>query len=297
MTLAHAAIGLGLRCARILPPAFAWWLGARIGWCFGGLPGRDQGRARAHLARAFPDRDARWIARIARRTFRHFGGSALWTLATLERDPRRLCRGVAMEGRETMRQLARDARRGQGGMIFTGHFGNWELLGRLGGTYLPLSLVGRRLRHPELDALVTSMRRGDGGQIIYQHEGARPILRALRDGRLVSVLIDQDVPKLNSVFVPWFGTLASTPVGPAQLAVAAGAPCVSIFLLRRAGRWVMHVGPVVRPDRGPDREAAAHALTATMTAYQEALVRRYPEQWVWWHKRWRIRPPGETPTG
>jgi len=289
VTIIASVARFTLRCGRIMSPRFAWRVGAMVGWACGGLPGREQGRARTHLAIAFPDKDPRWIARTARRSFRHFGATVFWALATLHIDQQRLRRGVMLEGATHIKELARACRNRHGTMCFTGHFGNWELLARLGSIFCTLTVIGRRLRDPGLDALVVEMRSAGTNHTIYTDQGARPALRALREGRAVSVLVDQDIPALDSVFVPWFGHPASTPVGPAQLAIATRSAILPMFLFRNANRWVIHCGPRWQWPEQTDRLAAATELTAWITAYEEHLVRRYPEQWVWWHKRWRTK--------
>ena len=120
--------------------------------------------------------------------------------------------------------------------------------------------------------------------------GLRVIVRALRAGKTVATLADQDIPHLNGVFVPWFGDAAWTPSAPAALAQLARAAVMPVFLLRRHGRWVVHAGPRVHFPRSTSREADLLAITAWATAYQERLVAEHPPQWVWWHKRWRTRP-------
>ena len=290
MTLVERAIDLGLRTTRVMPPRLAWWLGARLGWLFGSLPLRDARRCREHLGRAFPDRDAAWIERTARRCFRHFGRMALWSLSTLGRDPRSLCRGIAVEGADNLRELARACRRGQGTVGFVGHFGNWELLARLSNLLAPTTMIGRRLRHPLADRLVQGLRASSGGRIVYQDQDVRVPLRELRSGRFVATLVDQDIPRLAGVFVPWFGIDAYTPSAPAALALLGGGAAQCAFLYERGGRWVLHVGPRRIFPRTRDREADARAITAWVIRYEEALVRRAPEQWVWWHLRWRTRP-------
>ncbi len=294
MALRHAVARLALRCGRILSPDFAWWLGGLIGHAFAHLPLRNQRRCREHLARAFPERDRRWIERIARATFRHAGRMVLWTLSTQHVPPRQLCRGIVVEGAENLRSTWRACRRGEGTVGFSGHFGNWELLARVGGAVVPLTLIGRRLRDPGFDAIVAGMRASAGGtRVVYQDEGAIPCLRQLREGRLLATLPDQDVPRLAGVFVPWFGIPAYTPSGPAALAAKTGCPVQPAYLYRRAGRWVIHWAPRWAIPQGVDARVAAEALTARVMAYEEALVRRHPEQWVWWHKRWRTRPAAE----
>ncbi|MFW5846479.1 MAG: hypothetical protein ACOCXJ_09655, partial [Planctomycetota bacterium] len=116
------------RSSRILPPGFAWWLGAVIGDAVGRFPGVEQQRCRRHLEHLVPREQT---TSFCRRVFRHVGRSALWSLATLDRDPRRL--HIRIQGREHLSATLRAARAGQGTVILSGHFGNWELLARLFG--------------------------------------------------------------------------------------------------------------------------------------------------------------------
>jgi KDO2-lipid IV(A) lauroyltransferase len=230
------------------------------------------------------------VERTARKTFRHFGRMALWTVATLGSDPRKLRRGIPVEGAENLRALARSGHRHEGTVGVTGHFGNWELLSRLGATFLPLTVVGRRLRSPLADALVQGARTASGARLIYQDDELRAFVNELRAGRLLATLPDQDIPRLQGVFVPWFGVPAHTPSGPAALALLTGCPVCPVFLYEKAGRWVIHAGPRRFFPRTADRAADQCAIMGWLMAYEEALVRRAPEQWVWWHRRWRTRP-------
>lgn len=282
--VARSALCLG----RMLPADFAWWLGGIIGWFVGGLPARDPRLARTHLRRAWPDRDEKWIASTARRVFRHAGRMALWSLATCHCRARHQCHGIMVEGADNLRATVRASRRGEGTVIFSGHFGNWELLARITGAIAPVALIGKRMRDPDLDALVLAVRQGTPDSLtIYQDEGVMPALRALRQGRLLAALADQDVRRLAMMPVPWFGSPAATPTGPAQLARLSGCAMQPVFCYRRGAHWVVHWGPRRVGVRTKDREADAGQLTVWVTSYFEALVRRHPEQWMWWHRRWR----------
>jgi KDO2-lipid IV(A) lauroyltransferase len=289
--LAPRLIGALLRC---LPPGLAWRLGAGIGDLVGRLPLRESRRCREHLAKAYPDRDAAWVARTSRRAFRHMGRTAMWTAATLHWDVARLRRRVVVEGAAHLHELAAASRRGEGTVGFTGHFGNWELLSRLGTVLAPLTVVGRRLRSPLADRLVQGARLASGARLVYQDAPFIDFVRELRAGRMLAVLIDQDISRLAGCFVPWFGHLAYTPSGPAALAQLTRSAVIPIFLYRRADRWVLHAGPRRHFPRTSDKEGDVRAITAWITAYEEALVRRAPEQWVWWHRRWRTRPKAES---
>lgn len=292
MPLLERIVRLLLRCGRIVPPQTALWIGGLIGDLIGRLPHRDVRRAREHLAIAFPDRPAAWHARTTRRCFRHFGRMALWTLATAQRDPRSLRRGLQVEGAGNWRGLAAACRRGQGTMGMAGHFGNWELLARVAASLVPLSVIGRRLRWPLANRLVWESRTAGGAHLVYQDADTRELIRELRAGRYVATLPDQDIPRLAGVHVPWFGRLAHTPAGPGILAQLAGGWVQPghCLLVARGGyhwAWVLHCGPRVCFPRFRDREEGARTIMAWAMAYQEALVRRAPEQWVWWHRRWR----------
>ena len=141
-----------------------------------------------------------------------------------------------------------------------------------------------------VDAMVREIREAHGNRMIYQDQDLRASLRELRSGRLMATLPDQDVPRLAGCFVPWFGRLAYTPVGPAGIAALGRAPIQPAFCYR--ARWPL--GVTLRPrwelPRGGDRDRNLALIMARAMAYQEALVRRVPEQWVWWHKRWRTHP-------
>lgn len=294
MTFAGTFARSVLRCGRVCPPTIAWWAGGLLGYVFGCLPLRDQRRARLHLRQAFPQQSAAWIERTARKSFRHIGRMAFWSVARMHLPLAQARRGVVVEGADNLRAAARDHRRRVGTVGSSGHFGNWELLARIGGSVVPVSVIGKRLRDPGLDQLVMDLRRGADSDIIYQDDGVMPPMRALRAGRMLATLADQDVPRLASVHVPWFGTLASTPVGPAQLSLMTRCPLQPVLCYWKGGRWVIHWGPRMRWPSSGNREADAAALTAWSTAYLETLVRKHPEQWCWWHKRWRTPPPATT---
>jgi KDO2-lipid IV(A) lauroyltransferase len=290
MSLLGCAFDLTLRVARILPPGFAWWLGGVCGDAFSRLPGRDQGRCRQHLARAFPERSPDWIEATARRCFRHFGRMGMWTLATLHRPPQALRRDVRWRGLGQVAASLAASRRGEGTLICSGHLGNWELLARVTGTVFPVTLLGKKMRHPEVDRIITRMRGHGQNRTAYQEDGVRACVRELRDGRLMATLPDQDIKRMAGCFVPWFGAPAYTPSGPVTIAALGRARVQPVYCVWEGDAWALYWGPRWSVPRDLPREEAAAVITARVIAWQEALVRRHPEQWAWWHKRWRTRP-------
>ena len=256
----------------------------RLTWLLGR---RDRRRALAHLALALPGLDDAGRRAIAWGSCLHLGMNLTETLHLLGAD----CGGVEgtvdVEGWETVAAL-RAA--GRPVMILTGHCGNWELLAALTNCRgLGMAVVGRRLEETVLQDLLLAVRNRFGTETIERGEAgaARRLLGVFRDGGALGVLIDQDI-RAESVFVPFFGRPAHTPVGPARIALRLGAAVVPTFIERRPDgrhRAVFHP-PLVLPD---DPLGA----TAAMTAAIEEQVRRVPEQWVWMHRRWRRRPDGE----
>ena len=178
-------------------------------------------------------------------------------------------------------------------LLLTAHLGNWELLPlacRLTG--YRLSVVLRPLDAPWLDRLATRIRGRSEVDLIDKRAALRPVLRALADGAMVGILLDQNAARREGVFVPFFGHPASTSKSLAVLALRTGSPIVPAFIHREdAGLHRVVVGaPLPSPPPG-DVEAAVGILTARCTEAIEAAIRTTPEQWLWMHDRWRTRPP------
>ena len=280
-----------LQLTRLLPPALARWLGGVLGDWFARLPLREQKRCRRHLRRAFPLKDEAWIRRTTRGCFRHFGRMALWSISTVTHGPQTLMRPMVVEGAEHLRDCNRAARRGEGTVLFTGHFGNWELACRVGSKVIPATLIGKRLRQPILDRLVVGVRTSFGAEQLYQDADIRHAIRALRTGRVICTLVDQDIERLPGIHVPWFGIPAYTATAPAALAMLGGGQVQLVFCYVRDGRRVLHFSPRRHFPRSASRGDDLQAITRWVTAYEEELVRQHPEQWVWWHQRWRTPLP------
>jgi KDO2-lipid IV(A) lauroyltransferase len=190
--------------------------------------------------------------------------------------------------------LATAAERGT--LILTGHFGNFELLAYAHGLLgHPITLVHRSLRNPLVDRTVTAWRARAGTTSLAKKSAAKAALRALRAHRIVAIPADQNQTRRYGVFVDLFGVAASTTPGPARLAMLSGAPVVPVFLLREgeSDRHRIIILPEVELVRSGDREADVITNTQRCTAVTEDILRRYPEQWIWFHKRWKTRPPGE----
>jgi KDO2-lipid IV(A) lauroyltransferase len=188
-------------------------------------------------------------------------------------------------------------KKGKGVLFLTAHFGNWELSSFAHGLYgHPLNFVVREMDNPLLDALVNRYRCLSGGRAINKRESARETLRALHRGEAVGVLMDQNMLPGEGVFVDFFGRLACTTTGPARIARKTGAALVLGLVIwdQNGKRYRLRFEPVEWIEReDPEEEIVVN--TANFTRLIEAYVRRYPDQWLWVHRRWKTRPPAEPP--
>jgi KDO2-lipid IV(A) lauroyltransferase len=202
---------------------------------------------------------------------------------------------MTMDGREHIQRAMTEHGRA---LMLTAHLGNWEYLSaapHLAG--YPAAVVVRPLDAPVLQILADTMRRKTGVEIIEKRGALRPVLGALRRGRIIGILLDQNASRREGAFVPFFGRAASTSRSIALLALRTRTPIVPVFIRREGpGRHRVVVEPhVPMPDSANDFEGAVVELTARCTAVIERVVRQTPEQWLWAHDRWRTRPPTGAP--
>ena len=285
--------GLGL--LSLLPLPLAQRLGEGLGALGYRVAGRERRRALASLERAFPGLPPREREILARDCFRHLGRMAL-ELACIRKIDAQLTTFVEWP-EEDRRVFAEAHARGKGVLLITGHLGSWELLARriVAGGFPESASIAREASDPRMTALLEAFRASGGLTTLWRGDPgvARAMLRTLRNGHALGLLIDQDT-RVQSVFVPFFGHLAATPRAPADLALRTGAALLVATCARKAdGRYRLAVREVPVPAEVEDRDAAALALTATLNRHLEEAIRAHPEQWVWMHERWKTRPSEE----
>ena len=231
--------------------------------------------------------DAREAARICRRMYRHFALGFVDLVIFAGWRRRRLPRVVRVEGFEL---LERAMAEGRGVVGVTGHFSNWELLGgyvagRLGG----IAVLATTAYDENFDRLLVNYRRRLGVRTIYRTEPPAVPLKWLRGGGFLGVLGDQDIPSLPGVVVDFLGRPARTPVGPALLARRARAPIIPMFVVREPdNNYRVVVEAPLPASTSKNVKQAVEEDTAAWSAAVARWVRRYPEQWVWVHDRWRL---------
>jgi KDO2-lipid IV(A) lauroyltransferase len=281
------AIGAFARLLGALPTPVALAIGRALGTAAHALLATPRRLAVAHMGIAFPALDLAARRRLARETFRH-AGQSFAELALFERIAR-APDYIRVEGAAALDVALAE---GRGAIAVTGHVGNWELLAAWAAAVgYPLTVVVRRVNDLRFHSLIVRFRAAAGVEILVRDDPRflAAVREALGRNRVVAMLIDQDT-RGAGVFVPFFGCLAHTPPGAAVLALRARVPVVTVFIERRpGGGHLVRVAPLaVDVRRG--REGVC-ALTARLTAAIEAQIRRSPAEWVWWHERWRKRPP------
>ncbi len=186
----------------------------------------------------------------------------------------------------------RARRRGKGVLFATAHLGNWELSAYAHGLLAgPMHVVARPLDNPLIDALVKRRRTLGGNRLIEKKDFARGILKALARNEAVGILVDQNAAPAEGVFVPFFGVPACAHAGIAKLAARSGAAVIPGFALWSASerRYLLRFDPPL------EISGDAALDTARIQKAIEDAIREHPGQWLWIHRRWKTRPPGEAP--
>ena len=185
---------------------------------------------------------------------------------------------------------------GKGVLVLTGHLGAWELSSFYHSLMgYPMGMVIRRLDNPLVDDFVNRIRCLHGNKVLHKDDFARGLLEEMRAGGTVGILMDTNMTPPQGVFVPFFGVPACTASGLARIARKTGAAVLPGFLLWEPteAKYVLHFGRQLDLCVTENLEADVLENTARCTATIESYVRQYPDQWLWMHRRWKTRPPGE----
>jgi Kdo2-lipid IVA lauroyltransferase/acyltransferase len=248
-----------------------------------------------NLEIAFGCADTNQRAEILRRSCRNLGRMVAEVCHLHELTAESVRRYVRIPDPDAWRRTL-DTARQRGAVILTGHIGNWELLAYAHGLLgHPVTLVHRPLRNAAVDELIVRVRERGGTRSIVKHAAAKTALRALRNRETLAIPADQNQSRRSGVFVSFFGLPASTTAGPARLAMMTGAPVLPVFLIREGETEVhrIEVLPEIELASTGTRDADVVTNTQRCTSVIEDVVRRHPDQWIWFHKRWRTRPEGE----
>lgn len=294
-TLEYATLRLLLSGLGILPRAGAVSAGRAIGQIVYYLATSLRRTGEQNLKIAFPDMRKPERTRLLRGSFDNLG-RLLGEFSQLPRaTPERLRELIEYD--EVGLAHLREAEKAKRGVIFlTGHIGSWELLS-FGWSALeyPISFLVRPIDNARIDEMIRSIRTRYGNQPIDKKGAARQALKVLREGGTLGILSDLNSHPHEGVFVPFFGQLACTTAGIATLALKTDAIVIPTCAVwdKQKRRYFFHGDPPVELVRTGDHEKDVELNTARFAAAMERMIRLYPDQWLWIHKRWKTRPPGE----
>ncbi len=282
-----AAFRMARGLTGLLSPAGLAKVGDAVGNLYAALGGRRRQIIDFNLRLVYPDMSDDDRRSLARAVTRHFARSALDAIRLQRLQPAELLASVELSGWDN---VDRALGYGRGVFFLTAHIGSWEVAALVTGLKVDggLSVVNRPLDNPLLESELDRLRKLYGNHVFGKHNIAREMLTQLKKGGAVGILIDQRVREDQGVAVPFFGHPAWTHPILARMGRKTGAPVVPIFALRDLpGRYeVRYEEPVVADDlAASEREDVP--LTARYMAILEAAIRRNPDQWLWYHDRWK----------
>lgn len=283
-----------VRLFNFLPRRACLFISSWLGLLASRLLPRDRYKAMRHLALVYGDS----LSIERRRTIvRHLYINAARNIADVIRfrdhfsdEIRPL---VTVEGLE---HFQRAIERGKGLIGITGHIGNFELVAAwVASSGFKTAVIGRRMYDERLDRLLLENRKETGIVNIATTDSPRVIVKWLKEGGALGVLIDNDSMRVRGMHVPMFNRLANTPIGQSVLGLRTGAAFVPMACVRTGdNRYRLIIRPEVTIEPSGDQDRDVYQITLACTREIERFILEFPDQWIWFHNRWHTRPESAT---
>jgi len=293
--IAYAVVSTVVKLAGALPRSLARALAEGLARMLFALTPKLRKTAEFNLKLAF----RQWTDAQREATIRGMVRSLGWMAAEFARMPRYTRKNIeeiiVLDGHENFLE---GQRRGKGVLFLTAHMRAWELSSYAHAVYgYPLHYMARPLDNARLDGLVNSYRGLSGNAPIFKNDSARLMLRILKESGTVGILADQNTMREEGVFVDFFGVPACTTTGIARVALHTGAAVVPGYAVwdESLKKYRLRFEPPLALVRTGDAERDIVENTRRFAKVTEEIIRKYPEQWVWVHARWKTRPQGEPP--
>lgn len=266
----------------MLPYGLLMWIGRRIGVLYFHFASSLRERAVHQMTRGLAISREEAVP-IVKRVFCNAVLNMLEFLYLPRLSRHNIHKYVAFEG---LQHLDEALQKGKGAILLSAHFGNWELcaitLAMLG---YPMIGIGKQQPNAGVTALLTEYRTRFGGEIYYKGAAVRHVLKALKENKLVYIVSDQDGGK-DGIFIDFLHKPASTPPGPAVFARKCGAPVLPVFLRRTGQKHLLVIDPPLELQETENIEADIHDNLVTITKRVEEQIKKYPDEWLWFQKRW-----------
>ncbi len=262
----------------------------RLGWYFGSaayyIMKRRRNIALDNLRHAFPEKSDASLIKITKGVFRNYGV----TLVELLWFPNLTAESINDLLTVNNVELLRDAyTKGKGVVVLAGHFGNWELiaLGAACISQLQFTIIVQTQSNSRVDAVINRHRCLFGNKVVPMGMSVREIIRTLSEGGIIAMAPDQSGPA-EGVFVNFFGRTVATHQGPASFVLRSGAPLIMGFIIRKKDMtYEVVMEEIATSDLKEYNEENILELTRRHTSLLESYVRRYPDHWLWLHRRWK----------
>ena len=293
--LEYAPVKFVLATLGRLPPRTAYWIGQSFGRVAYVLAGDLRRTGAINLRLAFPEKTEAERAALLRECFDSLGRELGLFSQMASRSREEFKHLIEVHGWENFEKAR--AEHGNRLIYYTGHLGAWEMTS-FGVSVLgyPVTFLVRRLDNPKIEQLVDSVRTKFGNTTIDKLSAARSMLKILRSGeQALGLLTDLNTLDDEAIFVDFFGVPAATTFVVAKLAVRTNTPLIPFFApwSEEKGKYLLIVEPPIPAECTGDEEADVRRLTTEVTRRVENQIRQFPGQWLWIHKRWKTRPPGE----
>ena len=286
-------IYLGLKSLQILVLAFPWRLtlkvGAVLGWLFYCLVPKEVRKARKSISIAFPEISDKARGKLIPKVFMATGKNALEFLKLTSMSTAQIAKLV--EEVIGWENIEKALAKGKGVLCFTAHLGNWEIIPIM-TAYKKQStaVIAQKLYDTRLDDFINNFRKKHKIKVIQRGKFIREIMRCLKKNMLLGILNDQ-ATSVDSRWIPFFGNLAKTPIGTLRLARRTGAAVVPIFINRKAsGKHRLVIEKAVEIPKTISEEEDLLKGANLCNQIIERYIREFPEQWVWFHERWKDSP-------
>ena len=272
----------------ILPIRVVLYLAGFAGKAAFAIMKKERRRTLENLRSAFPEKTDAEVEGIAKGVFSNLCKNGVEWISVHKLNKENIDLWVKWEGID---KVDRVLSKGKGGIVLSSHFGNWELLHicfLLKG--YPGTSIVRRLYFDKYDEFLNSVRASKGAGTVYRDESPKKLLRLLKQNKLIGMLADQDMDSVDGVFVNFFGKPAYTPKAPVAFSLASGAPLIPCLLIREGNRHRLVVEDPIEMEEKSTKDETVKFNTERWSRLMESYVRKYPEQWVWMHRRWKTKP-------
>jgi KDO2-lipid IV(A) lauroyltransferase len=295
-TAEHLGFRLLKTVFSLLPRTVCLGIGGVLGILVYGLDAKHRTIALSNLNTAYGTQiSTAQKKKWARGSFIHYGRFFAEIIKYRSMKAEKIHQFISVEGTDHIKKALRE---GKGALLFSAHFGNWELATAMVSRLGKVNVIARPLDNRRLEEEILEIREKLGARVIHKQQAARPVLRALQENEMVAILIDQNTVRNHAVFVEFFGKQAATTPSLAAFFRKSGAPLIPVFCYPiPKNRYRLEVQPPIDVAMTGDEKQDVLKITQLCTKIIQNQIQKNPKVWLWFHDRWKTRPVEEENSG